>query len=110
MVTLTIAWSSPVFAIFPICLILGAALVGRFPRRGRDLIWFGGSFLSLFGLPVGVYLLAIAFHGGTVFSVIVGAAASVFLIVLCDVSVVMDAVNLWRPQRLGKINTDPGSV
>ncbi len=100
-VTVTVAWASPVFAIFPICLILGAALAGRFPRRGRDLIWFGAGLLSLTGLPIGVYLLYFTKRGSDP-RVTVAAAASVLLVVWCDVAVVMEAIKMRRTRIAGK--------
>ena len=102
-VPITILWSSPVFAIFPIFLILGAALAGRFPRRGRDLIWFGAGLLSLSGLPLGVWFLVLAYyHAGRDPRVTVVAAASVLLIVWCDVAVVMEAIKLRGARIAGK--------
>ena len=89
------------FAIVPFCLILGAALAGRSPRNGRNLIWFGAGLLSLSGLPLGVWFLVIAFQRGTALSVIVGAAASVLLIVLCDVAIVMEAIKMRRTRIAG---------
>jgi len=69
-------------------LVVGALLAGRFPRSGRDLIWFGAVVVSLSELPVAASMLLIATHGGSDPRVTAGAAASVLLIVWCDATLV----------------------
>jgi hypothetical protein len=85
-------------------LIVGALVAGRFPRKGRDLIWFGAVVASLSELPIAISMLLISARGGTDPRVTVGAAASVLLIVWCDAALVMQAFKTSRarhPEKAG---------
>lgn len=97
----------PVFVIVPVCLIVGAVVAGRSPRNGRDLIWLGAVLLSLFGLPIGVWIL---FRNGADIRVAMGASLSVILVVLCDVALLREAVKTRRAQHADKTNIDPSPV
>lgn len=83
-------------------MIVGAAVAGRFPRHGRDLIWFGAVVLSLCALPIGVGRLLLSLRGGTDPRVTAGAAAPVLLVVLGAVGVVMEAVKMRCGRRAGE--------
>src|SRR5437879_5596377 len=71
-------------------LIAGAAGAGRFPRHGRNLMWFGAFFTSLFAIPINLYLLRSWMGRDIQSDVIIGAWLSLLLVLLCDVVVVMD--------------------
>jgi hypothetical protein len=83
-------------------LIAGALLAGRFPRHGRDLIWFGAVVVSLTELPMAVWMLLLSTRGGTDPRVTTGAAASVLFMVWCDAALVMEAFKTSRARHGGK--------
>jgi hypothetical protein len=85
-----------------IFLIAGALLAGRFPRSGRDLIWFGAGVVSVSELPMSIWLLLEATHGGSDPRVTAGAAVSVFLIIWCDVALVTAAFHARCARRTAK--------
>jgi hypothetical protein len=72
-------------------LILGAVLVGRFPRHGRELISFGAGATSLWVIPVGGFLLRFSLLGGRDPRVTGAALASILLVIWCDAVIVADA-------------------
>lgn len=78
-------------------LIVGALIAGRFPQSGKELTWFGAGVVSLSILPLSAWYL---FHAldGTDPWVIAGSAASVLLIVLCDVALLMEAIRRKPPR------------
>ena len=73
-------------------LIVGALTAGHTPRGGKHLVWFGAGVVSLSILPLALWFL---FHAldGTDPWVTAGSAASVLLIVLCDVALLMEAIS-----------------
>lgn len=77
-------------------LIIGALLAGRHPRYARGLVWFGAGVTTFWVIPVGVGILGLSFRGGTDQRVIVAAAASVLLVVLCDATLVKEALDARR--------------
>lgn len=83
-------------------LIVGALLAGRFPRSGRNLIWFGAGIVSLTELPFGVTLLLLSTHGGQDPRVTAAAAASVLLILWCDGALVTSAFEAGRARHAEK--------
>jgi hypothetical protein len=85
--------------------IVGAAVAGRFPRHGRDLIWFGAVAQSLYVLPFGGMLL-LSLRPGTDPRVTAVAAAAVLLVVLCDGALVTEAFKTRRAGRREKRNID----
>jgi hypothetical protein len=93
------------FAVVPGFLIVGAAVAGRFPRIGRDLIWFGAVVLSLCVLPIGVGILLLSLRGGSDLWVTSSSAASVLLVVWCDVTLVMEAVKTRRTRHAGETSS-----
>ncbi len=78
-------------------LIVGALVAGRFPRDGRALIRFGAGLVSL-GLPAGIHLL-LHTELGTDVRVTVSAAASVLLVVCCDIALVIEAIQMRFARR-----------
>jgi hypothetical protein len=84
-------------------LILGAALVGHFPRHGRDLMWFGAGATSLWAIPMGSYLLRFSLERGRDPRVTVAALALVLLVGWCDAVLVADAK---RESRAAKAAND----
>jgi hypothetical protein len=82
-----------------IFLIVGALVAGRFPRNGRDLIWFGAVLVSLAELPFAISILLISTHGGRDPRVTVGAAVSVLLIVWCDAALVTRVLKARRARH-----------
>jgi hypothetical protein len=85
-------------------LIVGALVAGRFSRIGRDLIWFGAGVVTLSELPIGIGILRLSLRGGTDPRVIASMAASVLLIVWCDVALVRDAIKARRASRAREID------
>ena len=81
-------------------LIVGVLVAGRFPRNGRDLIWFGAGVVSLTELPIGAAMLRNSFRGGTDPRVTAVVAAAVFLIISCDAALVTAA---FKARRAGGI-------
>jgi hypothetical protein len=72
-------------------LIVGAVLARRFPRTGRDLIWFGAGLTSLWVIPVGIGFLYVSLKGGRDPRIIAAALVSVLLVVACDTALVKEA-------------------
>jgi tetrahydromethanopterin S-methyltransferase subunit C len=94
-----------------LCLIAGALTARRFPRNGRDLIWFGAGVLSLFGLPLGVLMLRrVYLFDGTDWRVPIYAAASILVVVSCDVTLVIEALKARRARLLREDTLEPNSV
>jgi hypothetical protein len=85
-------------------LVVGALVAGRFPRSGRDLIWFGAVVVSLSELPIAAFMLLIAARGGADPRVTAGASVSVLLMVWCDAALVTDAFRKRRARPAGKTN------
>jgi hypothetical protein len=73
-------------------LMVGAVLVGRFQRHGRDLMWFGAGATSLWAIPTGLGILRLSVSGGTDPRVVKAAIATVLLVVLCDVALITDGL------------------
>ncbi|MGZ7090482.1 MAG: hypothetical protein ACXVKH_13525 [Candidatus Angelobacter sp.] len=79
---------------FPIMLIVGAAILGKWPRTGRWLIWIGASVLSVCLLPAYVVLLGemhFAYVDFLIFLIDIGWIGTLILLPLCDVILVIDA-------------------
>ena len=96
------------FVVVPGFLIVGSLLAGRFPRIGRDLIWFGVLVLSLITLPVGILiLLKHHFGDGTDPRLVAGAWSSIVLVVLCDTALVMEVFKMKPAQDTEKPDTHP---
>ena len=79
---------------FPVLLILGAAVAGKWPRTGRCLMWVGSAVLTLFLLPTYVVLLPENHFVSTDFIILlinIGWVGTVVLLPLCDVMLFMDA-------------------
>jgi hypothetical protein len=86
-------------------LIVGALMAGRFPRSGRDLIWFGAVVVSLSELPMSILLLETT-RSGTDPRVTAGSAISALLIVWCDAALVAGALKTRRARRAGPKNQE----
>ena len=76
-------------------LIVGALIAGRFPQSGKELTWFGAGLVSVSILPLSMSFL---FHAlsGTDPWVTAGSAASVLFIVLCDATLLVEAISRKR--------------
>jgi hypothetical protein len=83
-------------------LIVGALVAGRFPRNGRDLIWFGAVVVSLSELPIGVGILRLSLRGGTDPRVTASVAASILLVAWCDAALATEAFKTRRARRAGR--------
>jgi hypothetical protein len=87
-------------------LIAGAILAGRFPRHGRDLIWFGAGVTSLWAIPAGLGILSLSLNGGRDPRVVAAAALTVLLVVWCDAVLVTEAIGMRRTLRAGRAAND----
>jgi hypothetical protein len=84
---------------FPILLIVGAAIAGKWPRTGRWLMWAGASVLSVCLLPVYVLLLRemhFAYVDLLILLIDIGWVGTLILLPLCDVMLVIDAFMRWQ--------------
>ena len=88
------------------CLIVGAVVVRRYPRYGRDLMWFGAGVVSLWAIPVGMGILRLSLSGGTDPRVVAAAAVSVFLVVCCDAALLTDAFKSRQTLHVGTRHTN----
>jgi hypothetical protein len=78
-------------------LVLGAVLAGRFPRYGRDLMWFGAGITTLWGGTVGTYILHFSFKPGNDKRVMLAVLVSLVLLVWCDVALIKEGLG-QRPR------------
>jgi hypothetical protein len=88
---LAITW---LYLPFPVLLILGAAIAGRWPRTGRWLMWVGAAVLSLFLLPTYIVLLPenhFVYTDLIILLIDIGWVGTVVLLPLCDVVLFIDA-------------------
>ncbi len=79
---------------FPVMLIMGAAILGKWPRTGRWLIWIGASVLSVCLLPAYAFLLwemHFAYADLLILLIDIGWIGMLILLPLCDVILVIDA-------------------
>ena len=74
-------------------LIIGALLAGRFPRWAKGLIRFGALITSIWVIPLGLIMLHFSFTVGTDLIVTAAAAVSVLLVILCDATLVKEALD-----------------
>jgi hypothetical protein len=81
-------------------LIVGAVLVARFQRHGRDLIWFGAGATTLWAIPAGLGIRRLSLSGGSDPRVVEAAIATVLLVVVCDIALITDGLRasrgLWK--------------
>ncbi len=77
-------------------LVLGAMLAGRFPRYGRDLMWFGAAITTLWGGTVGAYILHFAFNPGSDKRIMLAVPVSLLLLVWCDVALIKEGFGQRR--------------
>jgi hypothetical protein len=90
------------FFLIPSFLILGAVVQPRSPRSGRWLMWLGAFLLSLMTLPLASVLLSesiptlrVHYDYGEL-TLVSLCAMSVFLVIWCDVELVVDAIRMRR--------------
>jgi hypothetical protein len=79
---------------FAIILIVGAAIVGKWPRTGRWLMWIGASVLSVCLLPAYVLLyrkMHFAYVDLSILLIDIGWVGTLMLLPLCDAMLVIDA-------------------
>ena len=79
---------------FPVVLIVGAAILSKWPRTGRWLMWIGASVLSVCLLPAYVLLLRemhFAYADLLILLIDIGWIGTLILLPLCDVMLVIDA-------------------
>ncbi len=79
---------------FSLMLIVGAAILGRWPRTGRWLMWIGASVLSVCLLPAYVLLLPemhFTYVELLILLIDIGWIGTLILLPLCDVMLVIDA-------------------
>ena len=87
---------SSLYLPFPVMLIVGAAILGKWPRTGRWLMWIGAAVLSVCLLPTYVLLLRkihFAYADLLVLLIDIGWIGTLILLPLCDVMLVIDAFN-----------------
>jgi hypothetical protein len=79
---------------FPMILLVGAAIVGKWPRTGRWLMWVGASVLTVCLLPAYVLLLReihFSYVDSSILLIDIGWVGTLILLPLCDVMLVIDA-------------------
>ena len=99
LVTLGSAAITVLYLPWPILILMGAVVSGRWPHIGRGLMWIGAAFLSVFVLPLWVLLLPAALHSkdivfshkdlmGTLISI--GWIGTLVFLPIFDVALVVD--------------------
>jgi hypothetical protein len=79
---------------FPVMLIVGAAILGKWPRTGRWLMWIGASVLSVCLLPTYILLLRemhFSYADLLILLIDIGWIGTLILLPLFDVMLLIDA-------------------
>jgi hypothetical protein len=73
--------------------MIGVLLARRFPSHGKHLMWFGAAMTSLWSVPFGGGILRISLTaGGSDPRLVISIAASLALVIACDVALIADAL------------------
>jgi hypothetical protein len=97
---------SPLFAVVPLPLILGAVLPRSSDPAGRILMWVGAALVSMITIPLGsgvfgsIGLLKRIHDVGFVL-LLFGWIVSLLLTLLCDVALIIDVVKWIRVSASG---------